>query len=237
MTSIQQDDYDERLARHIGDFLDTNDPRVTVQKYTDHAEKYEEDILSLGWVIPKRLAGVIAGLFRKEQETNKTRYVLDVGCGTGFNVEELEKMGISGIVYDGVDGSAGMLEIARRKNIYRTLETTFLIRGKESISFSSDTYDLVMACGILGAGRVYPTVLREFLRVTKPSGHVVFTIGRNQSDEYLIEMHAEIERMVQDGLWRKDQVVEFEYFSRSRGPGKDEIKTLLKCDVYCYVKC
>jgi len=94
--------------------------------------------------------------------------LLDVGCGTGHHMAILRNRG-----YDvaGVDGSPGMLEVARRNNPGADIRTSDV----ESLPHESSRFDYVMCIEVL---RYLPKVdacLSEIARVLKPGGTALVT--------------------------------------------------------------
>lgn len=50
--------------------------------------------------------------------------VVDFGCGTGLVGEAMKKAGFENVT--GIDCSEGMLQIAEKKDVYRSLELSML---------------------------------------------------------------------------------------------------------------
>ena len=78
---------------------------------------------------------------------------------------------------DGLDLSPRMLAEARRKGVYGDLREGRL--GGE-LDYESGRYDGVVAAGVLTTGHAPAASLDELVRITRPGGHVVFTL---RSDE------------------------------------------------------
>jgi len=95
--------------------------------------------------------------------------ILDAGAGTGLSGEGLRAEGFDNIV--AVDFSAGMLEIARKKGIYREVHQFDL--GKPT-DFADDSFDGVFTCGT--TSQMPCESLREFVRVVRPGGRIVFSV-------------------------------------------------------------
>jgi len=96
------------------------------------------------------------------------RKLLDVGCGTGHHMSILRSRG-----YDvsGVDGSEGMLEVARRNNP----GSDITIADVERLPHKSSSFDYVMCIEVL---RYLPRIERcvsEIARVLKPGGTALVT--------------------------------------------------------------
>ncbi len=105
--------------------------------------------------------------------------ILDAGCGTGNMAQVLHQMGYDRI--DGLDPSEGMLEVARRKQIYRELFPLYL---GAAIDLPPASYDAVVAAGVLTHGHAPPEALDGILTLTRPGGIIVFSLSQIAYDEY-----------------------------------------------------
>ena len=238
-------DYSAKLAKWYSDYNTLMDSETSCKKYTLNARNYEKDSFYLGYPTPKVLVEMITTeMFQDKLKGNEKIYVLDAGCGTGLVGEYFKQSPSSNHwVIDGFDGAEGMLDIARKKGVYRRLETCFMVRKKESISkFNSDEYDLVVASGLFAFAQAWPSGLSELVRVTKPGGCIIFTFGKNQPEDYQAEMKNEIRRIEDSNLWQVIKVEEIDYLGRQRDGVSDGIKSsdsntnLVKCYAYCCVK-
>ena len=52
----------------------------------------------------------------------------------------------------------------------------------EPLSYETDSFDAVISVGVMTLGHAGPESFEELLRITKPQGHIVFTI---RTDVYL----------------------------------------------------
>lgn len=98
-------------------------------------------------------------------------HVLDAGCGDGRPASTW----FSGGDVASLDFSRAQLELARER-----LSTGWLTQGDmTSLPFATDTFDAVCAFGsfIHIPDEDHETVLREFRRVLRPDGWVLFTTG------------------------------------------------------------
>ncbi|NXF77765.1 MET27 protein, partial [Sclerurus mexicanus] len=137
----------------------------------------------------------------------------------------------------GVDGSAGMLERARRTELYEELRQCVL--GREPLPAPAEHYDAVTLVGALGEGQVPVTVLPELLRVTKPGGFLCLTTRSNPSNlRYKWELEAELGRLEGCGAWQKLLAQEVERWERATSEEESTQGTgYISGVVYLYQKC
>lgn len=100
--------------------------------------------------------------------------ILDAGCGTGRNFSKLQRAGSNAI---GIDFSYGMLNVARRNLTDNPAAFPLLLADLErTLPFQSGIFDVVL-CALIGEHlRALQSVLREFYRVLKPGGRLVFSV-------------------------------------------------------------
>ncbi|HEY3682765.1 MAG TPA: class I SAM-dependent methyltransferase [Streptosporangiaceae bacterium] len=147
------DEHQEMLQRvyHL------SSPDEVEGTYDDWAGGYDAELLGdLAYVGPRMAAERFAALVAPGAA------VLDAGCGTGLVGAELAERGFTTI--DGVDLSQGMLDEARAKGCYRTLQKADLTAR---LPFDDDTYDATICVGTLTEGHVGPEALDELIRVTR----------------------------------------------------------------------
>jgi SAM-dependent methyltransferase len=140
-----------------------------VNDYDSFAEVYSaENESSLNNAYYERpatlaLAGDVAG-----------RRILDAGCGSGPLFASLRERGAS---VSGIDKSAGMLELARRR----------LGAGAElRVPFPDDSFDDVIASLSMHYLQDWGPTLTEVRRVLKPGGRMIMSVN-HPTAEYVIE--------------------------------------------------
>ena len=146
-------------------YASTNNQELE-ERYDQWATEYDRDLEEdFAWNAPQTAAQVFAKL------TPKSAKVLDAGAGTGLVGEALAALGYTNLV--AMDLSQGMLDEARNKHIYAELHQ--MVMG-ETLDFGSDSFDGVISVGVFTLGHAPASAFDELIRVTKPGGHVVFSL-------------------------------------------------------------
>ncbi len=136
------------------------------ERYDDWAKDYDTDLAQdFEWVAPQRAAEIFA------KYVPKNGRVLDAGAGTGLVGKFLSENGYSKLI--AMDLSMGMLEEARKKNVYQEFHQ--MVMG-ETLGFSTDYFDAVVSVGVLTVGHAPASSLDELIRITRPGGYVVFSL-------------------------------------------------------------
>jgi len=100
--------------------------------------------------------------------------VLEVGCGAGFMAVALAQRGFH---VQAFDSSEAMIEQARR-NAEESLTNDLLtlkVRDVYSLDFSDDSFDLVLAIGVIPWLERLEPAIQEMVRVIKPGGYIILT--------------------------------------------------------------
>lgn len=125
-----------------------------------------------GKIYQRRLAIVLALIDTLELPSEAR--VLEVGCGAGLLAIGLARRGFFVEAIDSVDA---MVAYTRE----RTLETGFqdhiIVRKADihQLDHKSETFDLVIAIGVVPWLHSPETAIREMARVMKPQGHLIIT--------------------------------------------------------------
>jgi predicted TPR repeat methyltransferase len=136
------------------------------QHYDSWAEDYDNDLQNYGYRYP----AVLAGLAGRHLDPDGGP-ILDAGAGTGLIGEMLAILGFSELV--GIDMSDGMLAVARRKGVYTRLENMVL---GEPLDFADESFAAVVSTGVLTVGHAPAAAMDELVRVTRPGGHLIFSL-------------------------------------------------------------
>ncbi|HET7479687.1 MAG TPA: class I SAM-dependent methyltransferase [Rubrobacteraceae bacterium] len=163
--------------------------RELAEGYDAWAGEYEGDVSSFGYKIPAVVTG-LAGRY-----LDRGGRLLDAGAGTGVLGEILHLLGYTDLT--GIDLSEGMLEKAREKGIYGSLRRMAL---GERLDFLDGAFDATLSSGVFTTGHAPPESLREISRVTRPGGHVIFSV---RETVYLEGgFGEEQESLEREGRWR-----------------------------------
>ena len=135
-------------------------------EYDNIATAYDSELVEgMGYRSPAAVATAV----QKVMPTHAR--ILDVGAGTGLLGAALAEAGFSRL--DALDLSPHMLAEAGRKGVYTELREG---RLGDELDYESGGYDGVVACGVLTTGHAPADSLDELVRITRPGGHVVFTL-------------------------------------------------------------
>jgi len=137
--------------------------------YRSWAEKYDDEMPKIDYNYTEPMK---AAFIKSKIKTDSK--ILDAACGTGYPTMALHEMGYTDL--HGIDYSLEMLREANKKNIYKSLTVADLINP---ISFATDTFDVVMCIGFLASGHMGSEPIDEFIRILKPNGYLICSIGVN----------------------------------------------------------
>ena len=160
------------------------------ERYDQWAKDYDRDLNEdFVWLGPQRAAESLARFVAP------SAHVLDAGAGTGLVGVCLNQMGFNDLV--AMDLSQGMLDEARKKNVYNAFHR--MVMG-EPLGFATGEFDAIISVGVLTVGHAPASSLDELIRVTKPGGYVVFSLRPDVYEEAgFKERQAELEAA---GKWK-----------------------------------
>jgi SAM-dependent methyltransferase len=104
----------------------------------------------------------------------KGQSILDAGCGSGYLARLLAAKGAKVV---GVDHSARLLEVARRKERQEPLGLQFHKMDLARLSpLASDAFDIVVSNVVMQDVVAFDKAFREFSRILRPGGRLVFSV-------------------------------------------------------------
>lgn len=140
--------------------------RELEERYDQWASEYDRDLAEdFDWRAPQ----AAVNLFVKHVSAGSK--ILDAGAGTGLVGEIMAPLGYRDL--HAMDLSLGMLEEARRKGLYQDFRQMTL---GEELGYDTDSFDAVISVGVFTTGHAPPHAFDELARITKPGGHIVFSL-------------------------------------------------------------
>jgi SAM-dependent methyltransferase len=146
-----------------------------VALYRDWASTYDDDVFGThGFTGSGRIAELLA-----EALVDRSRPVVDLGCGTGAVGRRLAELGVSTV--DGIDVSPEMLAVAAKTGAYRNLSVADLTKPGEP-AFRG--YAGSVSAGTFTSGHVGASVVPELLRMLGDGAVVAWVIGSSMWPEF-----------------------------------------------------
>ena len=142
------------------------DVKELAERYDRMAENYDDSLEGdWGWTSPEYTAEVLS------RYASPTARVLDAGAGTGLVAQALFRRGYRDLF--GIDMAHEMMRKALPKNVYQGL---YRVELGQPLPFQSDQFDAVISVGTMAMGHAPPHCLEELVRVTRPGGHIAYTL-------------------------------------------------------------
>lgn len=158
-------------------------PESVRQLFDRHAESFDRNLAALGYAGPALLAEIL----KTKAPPPQSLRVLDACCGTGLCAPVVRPYADQ---LDGVDLSAGMLEMAQQLNTYDTLHEA------DIVSYTRDAtaqYDLIVCMdAFIYFGRL-DEVVPALVSALAEGGLLVFTLEQSDTErgeaDYHLGMH------------------------------------------------
>lgn len=169
--------------------------RELEERYDQWAAEYDKDLEEVFvWTAPQNGADMLASLVPPAAS------VLDAGAGTGLAGKCLADAGFTNMA--AMDLSQGMLDEARKKNVYNSFHQMTL---GNTLGFDTGQFDAVISIGVFTLGHAPITSFDELLRVTRPGGYIVFSLRTDMVDDGYQDYFDKLESA---GQWKLAQVSE-----------------------------
>ncbi len=140
--------------------------------YENAGESYDKELFVQG-------TEQEVNFFEKEINYDKSKKILDVGCGTGRHCLELARRGYSNVV--GIDLSESLLERAEIKAEEERLDVNFIKRDARELKYSRE-FDLVLiicegAFSLMENDEMDFKILKGVEKALKKNGIFILTTG------------------------------------------------------------
>lgn len=166
------------------------EPSHVVARYDQWVDDYETDVLRWGYRVPEVIAGMVG---------SEPGPILDAGCGTGLVGAALRAVLPAGVEIVGVDASPDSVTRAAAAGSYDRTEVVDLA---VTLPMTDAAFAVVVCGGVLTYIDDTEAVLREFLRVTRREGRVIFSQRTDKWEER--DCGNVIDRLVSEGACTAD---------------------------------
>lgn len=186
--------------------------------YNNWAKDYDKNIRDWKYDAPE----VAAQMLRKYSEVDGT--VCDAGCGSGLTGVALKQEGFNSII--GFDLTPDFADVAKEKKVYDDVHLVNM--HDRPFRYGDNEFANLICIGTLTYIENVPAVLREFARITKPGGMVIFTHRTDMIDAP--EYQKDLKAIETDGVWKEVYVSEPKPYL----PGNEDFSDKIKIVYYAY---
>ncbi len=141
--------------------------------YNTWGKDYETSVKSWDYDAPEKAAE----LMKKYKQVDGT--VCDAGCGSGLTGEALHAAGFKSIV--GFDLSTDFAAVAQEKGVYKDVHIVNM--HEKPFPYADNHFANLNCIGTLTYVENVPEVVREFARITRPGGMVIFSHRTDMIDD------------------------------------------------------
>jgi predicted TPR repeat methyltransferase len=143
----------------------STDPESVTSYYDGWAQRYDAELSEWDYQSPAQAARLLA------RYAPLGSAVLDAGCGTGLSGEALAAADFQDIV--GIDISPASLKLSAARGVYSKLQQVDL--HSLPLPFEANAFDALVCVGVLTYVQEVSATLKDFCRLVRPSGYIVFT--------------------------------------------------------------
>jgi 2-polyprenyl-3-methyl-5-hydroxy-6-metoxy-1,4-benzoquinol methylase len=191
------------------------DPKQKVDAYFETSTEYWKRVYSDDGLLPRIYQdrhNTALGLIWK-LGLPKCARILEVGCGAGLISVALAR---NGYTVHAMDSTTAMLQMAWKETVDRGVQDAIRLSTADAhtLPFGAQTFDLVIAIGVVPWLHSERVALHEMHRVLKPRGHLLMTADNNArlnrildplSCPVLTPLRASAKRLLQlCGYWAPD---------------------------------
>ncbi len=137
--------------------------------FTNYAKTYDQEVFTQGTIQE-------IDFIESEIKNDKTKQILDIGCGTGRHAIELAKRGYQVV---GVDLSESQIRRAREKAKENNVQIDFQIQDARKLSFNQQFDLVIMLCEgafpLMETDEMNFEILQNATRALEQKGKFIFT--------------------------------------------------------------
>ncbi|KAL9967994.1 hypothetical protein ACROYT_G026318 [Oculina patagonica] len=219
--------YSKHLSGKLSDLTEHSTEDDVRRVYDDWAGRYDKDLSTAGCVFYKPTSNffdnVVDEVFQGKITKQEIR-IMDAGAGTGLVGVELHKLGYDNI--DALDISQGMLNEAKKKNVYQKFICAPL-SDQRTPGIEAGEYDALVCVGTLVFAHVKPAAFDEIVRMVKNGGLVCFTLRADGYNDYNGKM-VELESQGKWKLVREETLPFYDNVPRGQSVCIQSLQNLIK---------
>ena len=167
----------------------STDSEAVKEYYNDWAKDYDQPLGGWEYRAPTDAAELMCSHLYAGNR------ILDVGCGTGMFAKEVRHRVQTEL--HGIDISDTSLQIAKQRNIYTTLTQHNL--QDLPLPFKNKSFDGIGCVGVLTYIEDIGDLLKEFCRIVRSGGQILFTQRDDRWEEKEFDKH--IADFKSSGIW------------------------------------
>lgn len=177
----------EKVSDRLSWIYETSNTETLEARYNAWSRIYDTELDQPYRISPIRSASALTKVV-----PDHAAAILDAGAGTGMIGESLAELGYSNIT--AIDLSADMLEVARQKGVYQTLDIANLDQPIQL--FPPESFEAIVAVGVFTFGHASPSGLLNLDVLLKRGGYFVLTV---RMDYY--ETNTELKTVLDQLSW------------------------------------
>ncbi|XP_038045482.1 uncharacterized protein LOC119720044 [Patiria miniata] len=167
--------------------------KTALSFYNTWAEKYDKVNLEGGYQGAVHMAAMASEIIH-----DKSARILDAAAGTGLVGRELKNLGFTCI--DALDPSKALLDKCKEHQSHKEYICDTL--DAHRLDIPDNHYDAVLMAAAFGVpGHVDESCFPELIRITKPGGHIMYTLTEKVFEQVESRMEAAIKALAQEGRW------------------------------------
>ena len=189
---------------------DTEIPESMAAFFDARAEGYDDHMRDVAFESDAALTQFYEAVSSPVEETDEALSILDLGCGTGLELEALFQR-VPNALITGVDVSENMLELLRRRYTARMSQITLIAESYLTMSFGTQAYDHVISA-MANHHMLHDTKRRLYMAIhaaLKPGGKYIegdsVTLPEMES-QFLAEYETQVDSVprAEDGYYHID---------------------------------